>query len=127
MIASLVSPFMHRLRKNVDVLIFNPPYVPTSVDEADDAQGARGIAGAWAGGQDGMRVTDVLLGMLDVRPVLPVPKGVSERATGSSRTGGTLLSRRAEAERHSRDNEALARGTAHGLQSACVADTPARG
>ncbi|KZW02638.1 putative methylase [Exidia glandulosa HHB12029] len=64
-IASLASPFAQRLRRKIDVLVFNPPYVPTSADEVLDAQDAGGIAGAWAGGKDGMRVTNVLLGMLD--------------------------------------------------------------
>ena len=60
---------MQRLRHAVDVLIFNPPYVPTYDDEADDAQLGADIQGAWAGGRDGMRVTDVLLEQVEVRRV----------------------------------------------------------
>jgi len=48
------------------MLVFNPPYVPTAADEVAEAQLAAGIAGAWAGGADGMRVTDVLLGQVEV-------------------------------------------------------------
>lgn len=57
---------MRRLRHAVDVLIFNPPYVPTYDDEADDAQQEASIQGAWAGGKDGMQVTDVLLDQVEV-------------------------------------------------------------
>ncbi|KAG5654028.1 hypothetical protein H0H81_008043 [Sphagnurus paluster] len=58
---SLAGPLARRLHRAVDVVLFNPPYVPTVPDEADDAQQARGIAGAWAGGVDGMGVTDQFL------------------------------------------------------------------
>ncbi|KAI0359040.1 putative methylase [Trametes cingulata] len=60
-LASLTGPLRARLRHAVDVLLFNPPYVPTDTDEADDAQNQANIAGAWAGGRDGMEVTDILL------------------------------------------------------------------
>ncbi|KAI0768617.1 putative methylase [Trametes elegans] len=60
-LASLADPLRARLQHSVDVLLFNPPYVPTDTDEAGDAQHAAGIAGAWAGGRDGMEVTDILL------------------------------------------------------------------
>jgi len=46
--------------------VFNPPYVPTSDDEVDAAQHVAGIAGSWAGGSDGMGVTDTLLSQVDV-------------------------------------------------------------
>ncbi|KAI0828292.1 putative methylase [Trametes gibbosa] len=58
---SLIGPLRSRLRHAVDVLLFNPPYVPTDIDEANEAQQTVGIAGAWAGGLDGMGVTDILL------------------------------------------------------------------
>ncbi|KAL4246777.1 PrmC-related family protein [Abortiporus biennis] len=57
--AHLSDPFSPRLENQVDILIFNPPYVPTPKDEAITGQGT--ITGAWAGGQDGMSITDVLL------------------------------------------------------------------
>lgn len=57
---------MHRLSHAVDVLLFNPPYVPTYADEADDAQHDAGIAGAWAGGADGMQITNTVLQQVEV-------------------------------------------------------------
>ncbi|KAI0032509.1 S-adenosyl-L-methionine-dependent methyltransferase [Vararia minispora EC-137] len=61
LIGSLAAPLRHRLTRAVDVLIFNPPYVPTEEDEAAGAQVDAGITGAWAGGARGMLVTDALL------------------------------------------------------------------
>ncbi|OSX67848.1 hypothetical protein POSPLADRAFT_1128287 [Postia placenta MAD-698-R-SB12] len=60
-LTSLTGALMHRLSHAVDVLLFNPPYVPTYSDEADDAQHDAGIAGAWAGGADGMQITNTVL------------------------------------------------------------------
>ena len=67
LIASLAHPLSSRLGQAVDILVFNPPYVPTSDDEAGAAQHGAGIAGSWAGGADGMQVTDTLLRQVDVR------------------------------------------------------------
>ena len=61
---------MRRLKHAVDILIFNPPYVPTYDDEADDAQQGASIQGAWAGGKDGMQVTDILLDQGEVISLL---------------------------------------------------------
>ncbi|KAG6810534.1 hypothetical protein H0H93_014915, partial [Arthromyces matolae] len=58
---SFALPLATRLRHSVDVILFNPPYVPTITEEASDAQDTRGISGSWAGGIDGMNVTDVFL------------------------------------------------------------------
>ncbi|KZP32268.1 S-adenosyl-L-methionine-dependent methyltransferase [Athelia psychrophila] len=60
-LASLASPLSSRLRRAVDILLFNPPYVPTIPDEADDAQTGAGIQGSWAGGNGGMQITDTFL------------------------------------------------------------------
>ncbi|KAH7883878.1 S-adenosyl-L-methionine-dependent methyltransferase [Phlebopus sp. FC_14] len=57
----LSRPLMTRLRHSVDILIFNPPYVPTEHEEAILAQRNADIAGSWAGGNDGMEVTSRLL------------------------------------------------------------------
>ncbi|KAF8202949.1 putative methylase [Pholiota molesta] len=62
---SLASPFEYRLAHKIDVIVFNPPYVPTSEEEALDAQTSRDIGGAWAGGADGMQVTNVLLNRIE--------------------------------------------------------------
>ena len=49
--------YMTRYNGLVDILIFNPPYVPTS----DDELGSDGIEAAWAGGTDGRVVIDKFL------------------------------------------------------------------
>jgi len=59
--ASLALPFHVRLKHSVDILLFNPPYVPTVTDEAEDAQGTGDIQGSWAGGADGMQITNMFL------------------------------------------------------------------
>ncbi|CAN0910482.1 Methyltransferase N6AMT1 [Linum grandiflorum] len=46
-----------RLAGKVDLMVVNPPYVPTPEDEV----GREGIAAAWAGGMNGRRVIDRLL------------------------------------------------------------------
>jgi release factor glutamine methyltransferase len=76
---------MEQIKGKVDVLLFNPPYVPTEDDEVPNAfdidhlfirlpnecvmhpkVGSKGIEAAWAGGLDGRRVLDRLL------PIVPV-------------------------------------------------------
>lgn len=60
-ICDLANPLAKRLTGNVDVLIFNPPYVPTNQSELLDATENKGIESSWAGGSAGMVVTDRLL------------------------------------------------------------------
>ncbi|KAH9982701.1 S-adenosyl-L-methionine-dependent methyltransferase [Lactifluus volemus] len=65
LLASLAHSLTSRLTNAVDVLVFNPPYVPTCDSELDDAQRDANIAGSWAGGADGMQVTDAFLRLVD--------------------------------------------------------------
>jgi release factor glutamine methyltransferase len=53
-LCDLASPLLDKLSGKVDVLIFNPPYVPTP----DDEVGSTGIEASWAGGKDGRVVLD---------------------------------------------------------------------
>lgn len=57
----LVTPLRDRLRKKIDVLLFNPPYVVTEGDEL----GSRSLQAAWAGGERGRQVMDRLFPLLD--------------------------------------------------------------
>lgn len=58
----IASGLEKRLAGSVDVLVVNPPYVPTPEDEV----GREGIASAWAGGENGRSVIDRMLPVADV-------------------------------------------------------------
>lgn len=60
-IGSLHGPFASRLAGKVDVLVFNPPYVPTDEQEADGAQTEGALSAAWAGGLVGMTTTEAVI------------------------------------------------------------------
>ncbi|VVA89729.1 unnamed protein product [Arabis nemorensis] len=51
-----------RLAGSVDVIVVNPPYVPTPEYEV----GIEGIASAWAGGENGLTVIDKILRKVSV-------------------------------------------------------------
>ncbi|MBA0600096.1 hypothetical protein Gorai_006294 [Gossypium raimondii] len=53
----IASGLENRLAGSVDLLVVNPPYVPTPEDEV----GREGIASAWAGGENGRSVIDKIL------------------------------------------------------------------
>lgn len=57
----IVSGLEKRLERLVDVMVVNPPYVPTPEDEVGQA----GITSAWAGGEDGRVVIDRILPVAD--------------------------------------------------------------
>lgn len=86
--ASLLSPLLSRVRGQIDLLIFNPPYVPTEAEEEAQAQleariqklkdqarkegreekanqdidvGGLDAAAAWAGGETGTRLLKELI------------------------------------------------------------------
>lgn len=62
---AFAGPFHRRLKHTIDVILFNPPYVPTDREEVLDAQSKSHIEGSWAGGHDGMDVTDRFLSVVD--------------------------------------------------------------
>ncbi|PON39328.1 Eukaryotic/archaeal PrmC-related [Parasponia andersonii] len=57
----IASGLEKRLAGLVDVMVVNPPYVPTPEYEV----GREGIASAWAGGEDGRSVIDRILPIAD--------------------------------------------------------------
>lgn len=57
---SLLSGLIAQLSGRVDVLLFNPPYVPTPDEEVRGCD----IEASWAGGEDGRRVIDQVLPMI---------------------------------------------------------------
>ncbi|PWN32864.1 S-adenosyl-L-methionine-dependent methyltransferase [Meira miltonrushii] len=63
---------MQRCKGKIDVLLFNPPYVPTFEEEEQMAQMKASIEGSWAGGSLGRRLLDELLPQL---PHLLSPNG----------------------------------------------------
>lgn len=60
-----------KINDPVDILIFNPPYVPTP----DEEVGSNGIEASWAGGKDGRFVLDRALS--DIARLLAFPHGVA--------------------------------------------------
>ncbi|KAG1715797.1 hypothetical protein ID866_1373 [Astraeus odoratus] len=61
----LAQPLMMRLRHSVDIILFNPPYVATETEEALSAQVENGISGSWAGGANGMEITNRFLTVVE--------------------------------------------------------------
>uniref|UniRef100_A0A914WC68 Methyltransferase HEMK2 n=1 Tax=Plectus sambesii TaxID=2011161 RepID=A0A914WC68_9BILA len=57
-VGDLAAPLQDRLFGKVDLLLFNPPYVPTSTEEI---AGCKEVGRAWAGGIDGREVLDRFL------------------------------------------------------------------
>lgn len=101
----LLNGLYERLCGSVDVLVFNPPYVPT-----DDAElQAYGIARAWAGGKQGRLVIDRFLeqveGLLSpgghfflVTIEQNDPNGIIELLSSRGLSGRVALTRAADEE-----------------------------
>ena len=66
-LTSLHYPLLPRLRNNVDILLFNPPYYPTEEEEESEGQLGANITASWAGGLEGMNTTRLLLEAVPVR------------------------------------------------------------
>ncbi|OON23215.1 hypothetical protein X801_00872, partial [Opisthorchis viverrini] len=56
---SLTTPLTDRLASSVDIVLFNPPYVPTSAEEHKASVST--IASTWSGGLKGRQVIDAFL------------------------------------------------------------------
>ncbi|KAL7573794.1 hypothetical protein ACA910_007823 [Epithemia clementina (nom. ined.)] len=84
----LASALLPRWQHQVDVILFNPPYVPTEDSEVVDGSSissstAAGIEAAWAGGRKGRRVMD--------RAVPQIAQLLKRDGGGSSRGGVAYL------------------------------------
>mmetsp|Transcript_18199 Transcript_18199/g.21016 ORF Transcript_18199/g.21016 Transcript_18199/m.21016 type:complete len:276 (-) Transcript_18199:104-931(-) len=65
----LVTPLLQDLDHAVDIILFNPPYVPTPEDEV----GSSGIEASWAGGKNGRQVINRAIDQL--AKILAKPHG----------------------------------------------------
>jgi len=102
-VADLAGPLTQQLAGRVDVLLFNPPYVPTPPEEV----GGAGIEAAWAGGAMGREVIDRFLPLV---PELLSPRGVCYLVTVRENAPGDIL--RLMARHHRLDAAAVRRARA---------------
>lgn len=87
LVMDLCQALIPRLQGAVDLMICNPPYVPTP----DEEVGRGGLAAAWAGGFRGRQVTDRVLSLA---PQLLSPQGelVLVALADNDPQGGTSFS-----------------------------------
>lgn len=71
----LAVSLLDRLEDSVDLLVFNPPYVPTDSAEQRPSE-EKGIHLSWAGGFQGRQLIDIFLKSY-VHRLLSKPKGVA--------------------------------------------------
>mmetsp|Transcript_19785 Transcript_19785/g.43253 ORF Transcript_19785/g.43253 Transcript_19785/m.43253 type:complete len:218 (-) Transcript_19785:678-1331(-) len=64
-VGDLLAGMEKRLAGKVDVLLFNPPYVPTPDEEVWSGKGEGGITASWAGGDRGRVVIDRVLPLVN--------------------------------------------------------------
>ncbi len=65
--ANLTGGLLQHMKGKVDVLIFNPPYVPTDEAELQESHDTTQLIKAtWAGGQDGVQPLKILWPQLEV-------------------------------------------------------------
>jgi hypothetical protein len=64
----LVECLIERIAGKTDIILFNPPYVPTDDEEFEEVVSTQSgtVAASWAGGAEGRQVTDRVL------PLIPV-------------------------------------------------------
>ncbi|XP_078416285.1 methyltransferase N6AMT1 isoform X2 [Cetorhinus maximus] len=104
-ITDLVTGLMPRLQNQVDVLIFNPPYVVTPSEEVS----GHGIEASWAGGERGREVMDrlfpqvsALLSSQGLFYLVTIrennPEEIIQSLKSSSLKGTVLISRQAGRE-----------------------------
>ena len=111
-VTDLCQSLVPRIQNQVDVLVFNPPYVVTDESEVDQAQERGVLERAWAGGEFGMKVTNRVLDLVEVSSnciqVYPVldrktdrPHAISESLVSSRK----LLSGRNHPKQTSRHHQ----------------------
>jgi release factor glutamine methyltransferase len=62
------SDYTHGVNTLVDILVWNPPYVPTPSEEVHTA----GITQSWAGGIDGREIVDKFLSQQSTNSLIHV-------------------------------------------------------
>lgn len=73
--ADLAGPLLPQFQHSVDIIIFNPPYVPTPDAEVSGS----GIEASWAGGAKGRRVIDRAIPQ--ITKLLARPNGIAYMIT----------------------------------------------